>query len=568
MKFVFTVRGRLFVIAAAILFYSFLVFMAVQILKDGGILHRLTFEHLESAHSVTQAMERLEAGDAKTSIEDVRTAVVRVKESGAACLDRMQGGISSLFLTLAGSPEITKACEATVASADRMMAILSGHEAGAGWSARLQDRLAPYANAFFDYSHQLDKPVDDLNSRIVIALVTLTWISGAIGAAYGIWTAFAIAGPITRLEEAVEHLGKGDFSVDVPDMNRPDELGNFARSLDHFKEATAERARLEEENRQRAEDRIRLEQEALAQREKAAEQKRQEDQDRTQAQLKREQDLQALIGEFDSHVAKTLGLVADAMNTLRETAAEIDGATGKVGDGMADTGALSERAANAVAAASDAASDLSRAIEAIAQRQSRADEEVNGASERVQLAVQSVNAFVAVAGEINAITGLINEIAEKTNLLALNATIEAARAGDAGRGFAVVAHEVKGLAQQTAKATGDIGARIQSLQDSSQKASDAVRQIGEIIDRVDNLSKETVAEIDRQSSLMEGIFGNVRSAADDATKVSTRLTHIGLEAKTMRESVGCIGASVEQVTRLSHSLDEEIRQFLSNVKTV
>lgn len=131
-----------------------------------------------------------------------------------------------------------------------------------------------------------------------------------------------------------------------------------------------------------------------------------------------------------------------------------------------------------------------------------------------------------------------------------------------------MAHEVKGLAQQTAKATGDIGARIQSLQESSQKASDAVRQIGEIIARVDNLSKETVAEIDRQSNLMEGIFGNVRSAADDATKVSTRLTHIGLEAKTMRESVGCIGASVEQVTRLSHSLDEEIRQFLSNVKTV
>ncbi|GAK33671.1 chemoreceptor McpA [alpha proteobacterium Q-1] len=568
MTSIFNVRRRLFAVAGSILLYSFLVLIAVQILKNGGILHRLTFEHLDQARRIEQLLAELPSQPgAPQALMQADGPLAGIRESGALCRALMEEGPISFFLRLAGSPLIAQNCSATVESADAMLAHLRSFD-DRGAKDGLARRLEPIAAQFFVQSQRLDHPVDALNSKIVVILVSFACLSGFLGAAYGIWNAVMIARPLMRLEETVTTLSEGNLAVKVPDQQRHDEFGSFARSLERFKIAAHERMQLEAENRERIEKEARMRQKLAEEREQAATAKHHEEQAQAEQVVRRERALQKLINGFDQTVVKTRAELTQAMDSLQKMAEHIEKTTTIMGDGTGKAASLSEDASDAVKAAADEMSGLSKAIAAIAQRQTVADKEVSGAADRVRRAMISVDDFVKVASEINSITALINDIAEKTNLLALNATIEAARAGEAGRGFAVVAHEVKALAAQTAKATGDIDHHIQSLQASSTEASGAVKQIGDIIQRVDQLSKETGEEIAQQNKVMEAISGHVQAAAGDAADVRQTLDDIGGKADVMRQSVQQIKQSVLGVSGSSAELDQEIRKFLHEVKSV
>src|SRR5581483_7802737 len=129
-------------------------------------------------------------------------------------------------------------------------------------------------------------------------------------------------------------------------------------------------------------------------------------------------------------------------------------------------------------------------------------------AERTDLRIAQLS---KAATNIGNVVNLIADIAEQTNLLALNATIEAARAGEAGKGFAVVASEVKMLATQTAKATGDIGAQIAEMQSATQESVTAIKEIGATIGRIAEIATAIAASVEEQTTTTHEIAGNVDS---------------------------------------------------------
>jgi methyl-accepting chemotaxis protein len=177
-----------------------------------------------------------------------------------------------------------------------------------------------------------------------------------------------------------------------------------------------------------------------------------------------------------------------------------------------------------------------------------------------------VEGLARAADRIGEVVGLINSIAGQTNLLALNATIEAARAGDAGKGFAVVAGEVKGLANQTAKATGDINAQITSVQGETRKAVDAIKGIGTVIDQVREISSSIAAAVEQQGAATREIASNVQLAAQGTLEVSSHIAGITTAAAATGEASVQVTASADGLVLDSQKLRAEVTGFLAEVR--
>ncbi len=191
------------------------------------------------------------------------------------------------------------------------------------------------------------------------------------------------------------------------------------------------------------------------------------------------------------------------------------------------------------------------------------------ASEAVDQArstTERVGELSRAANRIGDVVELINTIAGQTNLLALNATIEAARAGEAGRGFAVVASEVKALAEQTAKATGEIGQQVAGIQTATQESVGAIKEISVTIERLSEIGSTIAAAIEEQGAATQEISRNVQQAAQGTHQVSSNVTEVQRGADETGSASAEVLSAAKSLASDSTRLRREVGDFLSSVR--
>jgi methyl-accepting chemotaxis protein len=179
---------------------------------------------------------------------------------------------------------------------------------------------------------------------------------------------------------------------------------------------------------------------------------------------------------------------------------------------------------------------------------------------------QIVGELREAATKVGNIVEMISTIAGQTNLLALNATIEAARAGEAGRGFAVVASEVKALADQTARATGEISSQIASIQASTTQAVQAIGGITERIRQMSDVAGLISSAVDQQGAATREILGSVGQASAGTGQVTANITEVAQVAEETEAAATKVLTSSSELVRDAEHLQGQVESFLRNVR--
>jgi len=367
--------------------------------------------------------------------------------------------------------------------------------------------------------------------------IGITIVLTLIGAA--VLSFFTIARPVSALAQAMNELANGNFSVVLPGLGRRDEIGEVAGAVEKFKVASNERAREESEAKTR-QDRI------AAERQKA--------------------DMITMADNFERAVGSIVNAVSSASTQLEASARSLASTASRAQERARTVATASEEAASNVQSVASAAEELSSSINEISRQVQESARMAAEAVNQAYTTTERVGDLSRAASRIGDVIELINTIAGQTNLLALNATIEAARAGEAGRGFAVVASEVKALAEQTAKATGEIGQQITGIQTATDESVAAIRMISSTIERLSEISSTIAAAIEEQRAATQQISLSVQQASEGTQRVSSNIDDVQRGASETGSASSQVLSAAQSLSSDSTCLRDEVSRFLNSVR--
>ncbi|CAN5128633.1 HAMP domain-containing methyl-accepting chemotaxis protein [soil metagenome] len=425
-----------------------------------------------------------------------------------------------------------------------IMAARNDGKYGIASEAELAAAIVPAVQSFFVVRDAaLAEAADRAKTARADALILLTVTAIAVLALLGVLAAVTVMlrrrviAPLATITEAVSELAAGRHDVTIPATDRTDEIGTMAKSLQVFKEALIAKKVADEAAAAEADSKI-----------------------------LRGHRVDTMTRDFEAVIGQIVGIVSSASTELEASAGTLTSTAERSEQLTTLVAAASEEASTNVQSVASATEEMASSVNEISRQVQDSARIASEAVVQAQTTNDRVGELAKAAARIGDVVELINTIAGQTNLLALNATIEAARAGEAGRGFAVVASEVKALAEQTAKATGEISLQINGIQAATQESVGAIREIGDTIGRMSEIASTIASAVEEQGAATQEISRNVQQAAQGTQQVSANITDVQRGASETGSASSQVLTAAKSLSSESTRLKLEVSKFLSSVR--
>jgi|GEM_PF-950475 len=424
---------------------------------------------------------------------------------------------------------------------------------GLGWSAIVR---VP--------QEQLHASLDTISFWMLMAAAIVL----ALALASGTFSGILFVRPINRLTTVMSSLAEGDKSVEVPLLDRKDEIGAMASAVQVFKTNALEMVRMQDENEQRHID----EAEAKELRDKEKQQltiERKEEEERQQeaAEAAKQSEMLELASGFESGIKSVVESVTNSSSEMQDTAISMQTTATRAQEQSDLVAQASDRSSSNVQTVAASAEELTGSIAEISNLIARSADIANRAVGEAAKTDERMEELSKAADRIGEIVSLISDIANQTNLLALNATIESARAGEAGKGFAVVASEVKSLAGQTAKATEDISAQVAGLQNASNVTKEAIVEIANTVAEINQIGTSITDAMEEQRSATSEISRSAQQVAQESDEVSSNITEVRKATGDTGKAANHVLDAAQDLSGQAEKLNQQVDLFLNKIRT-
>jgi methyl-accepting chemotaxis protein len=551
---VLSVPGAMVVLLVGLAAYAFALLggneTKVRELNDGIVRHAGTISEFSAeAQRSIAALYRLTSTAANESDEQKLETMAKAVGGG---LDRLAGRLAGVKSAVTEAGTETAKVEAldtafvAYIKAAKFVIDMATSDASAALTFMMgaERKFSDVEKILDEFGTTLDAKRGDALSSIYAGMaggrtvfVAVSLAIAALSLAVAFLISRIISRPIVEMTATLGRIAEKDYSVVIPALGQADEIGRMATAVNVLKDRSIEADRLDAEHRQAGE---------------AAE--------------SRARRLAELTHVFEAGIGGIVKAVTDGSTELRTNAEALASTAQQTNQQCQAVSTASEQATGNAQTVSAAAEELTSSISEISRQVAHSAQITLKAVEDAGRTNATVKGLAEAAQKIGQVVTIINEIASQTNLLALNATIEAARAGEAGKGFAVVASEVKSLANQTAKATDEIGGQIASIQQVTGEAASAIGEIANTIGEINRIATTIASAVEEQGAATQEIARNVQAAASRTQEVSSNIGGVTQAASKTGGAASVLLNAASNLAQQSDDLRRHVDEFLAGVR--